>query len=180
MITRDPTRDHEIEEAIVFLVTRMQESGHNPKPVILHSVRVGMHLFNDGYESDVVKAGLLHDIVEDSDTTVAEIEDRFGPRVARLVAANTFDHTQGDRFERGRDCIRRCLEVGRAALVVKAADMLDNSPYIDPRGDEAFCKSWFEEMKHLIDVSKPILMGEAISEQLARRYREVMKSWPVC
>lgn len=64
---------------------RSRGGGHNPKPVIFHSVQVGVHLYNHDYESDIVIAGILHDVVEDSETTVAEIEERFGSRVAQLV-----------------------------------------------------------------------------------------------
>jgi hypothetical protein len=64
--------------------------------------------------------------------------------------------------------------VGRAALVVKAADMLDNSHYLDPCLDEAFCKSWVEEMRYLLEVSRLILMHEVIWEKLAQRCEEMI------
>lgn len=54
-----------IEEAIKFLVFTVQESGMNPKPVILHSIRVWLNLQNLGYDKDVVVAAILHDILED-------------------------------------------------------------------------------------------------------------------
>ena len=68
----------EIEKAVVFLITRMLESGHNPKPVVFHSICVGVCLYNFNYEPDIVKAGILHDIIEDSDTSIAQVAERFG------------------------------------------------------------------------------------------------------
>ncbi len=117
----------DIEKAVAFLVTRMLESGHNPKPVILHGIRMGMYLYNFNYEPDIVKAAILHDIIEDSDTSLAEIAERFGEKVAQLVQANTFDYTVGDRAAQGEECLQRCLKCGRDALIVKAADKLENS-----------------------------------------------------
>lgn len=39
-----------------------------------------------GFDEDMIIAGLLHDVVEDTDTTLGEIGQRFGLRVADLVA----------------------------------------------------------------------------------------------
>ena len=59
-----------VEKAIKYLVDAIKQSGHNPKPVILHSIRVGLFLFNQNYNQDIVIAAILHDILEDTDTTI--------------------------------------------------------------------------------------------------------------
>ncbi|MBJ8109018.1 HD domain-containing protein [Bacillus cereus group sp. TH204-1LC] len=52
-----------------------------------HCVDVAQDLFNHGYrDENLLSAGLLHDIVEDVDgITLRMIEDKFNPRVAKLV-----------------------------------------------------------------------------------------------
>jgi len=40
-------------------------------------------------DEDVLTAGWLHDIVEDTETSIKEVEEMFGPRVAVLVSAVT-------------------------------------------------------------------------------------------
>ena len=40
-------------------------------------------------DEEVITAGILHDIVEDTDGTLAEIESRFGKRVAFLVSSES-------------------------------------------------------------------------------------------
>ncbi|MDP9381795.1 MAG: HD domain-containing protein [Chloroflexota bacterium] len=99
----DQNLDRRIESAIVFLVFQMQRTGRNSKPVVLHSIRVALYLHDRGYGGDVVVAAALHDLLEDSDTTLAQIEREFGAEVARLVEANTstsISRTTGSATER--------------------------------------------------------------------------------
>jgi GTP pyrophosphokinase/guanosine-3',5'-bis(diphosphate) 3'-pyrophosphohydrolase len=167
---KNPQDAQEIEEAVVFLVTRMLESGHNPKPVVMHIIRMGMYLYNFDYEPDVVKAAILHDIIEDSDTTINEIRERFGERVAEAVQANTFDSTAGDRAAQGEECLQRCLKCGKDALIVKAADKLENSFYVV---DPDVAKEWFEfyvtEIRHMLGVSQPVIGSKPIWLELNQR-----------
>jgi (p)ppGpp synthase/HD superfamily hydrolase len=148
----------------------MLESGHNPKPVVLHSIRMGMYLYNFDYEPDVVKAAILHDIIEDSDTTIDEIRERFGDKVAELVQANTFDSTSGDRAAQGEECLQRCLRYGKDALIVKAADKLENSFYVvDPVAAREWSEFWVAEMRRMLDVSQPVIGSEPIWQELNQR-----------
>jgi hypothetical protein len=52
---------------------------------ISHPTAVSMILFNMGCNTDTIVAGLLHDTVEDTDTTLQDIADKFGNVVAHLV-----------------------------------------------------------------------------------------------
>ncbi|MGD8397515.1 MAG: bifunctional (p)ppGpp synthetase/guanosine-3',5'-bis(diphosphate) 3'-pyrophosphohydrolase [Anaerolineae bacterium] len=55
------------------------------EPYVLHCVEVGRMLLDLGLDHHAVAAGLLHDIVEDTDWTVDHVRDEFGEEVARLV-----------------------------------------------------------------------------------------------
>ncbi len=55
-------------------------------PYFAHPVAVAMILDRLGFDEDVVIAGLLHDVVEDTDATPEDVLREFGPRVSRLVA----------------------------------------------------------------------------------------------
>lgn len=52
---------------------------------LTHVVAVASALDRSGFTEDVVIAGLLHDLVEDTDATLDEVRERFGPFVAELV-----------------------------------------------------------------------------------------------
>ena len=55
------------------------------EPYIIHPLAVGSILIQLGMDADTICAGLLHDVVEDTDATLKDIEDRFGPEVALMV-----------------------------------------------------------------------------------------------
>jgi (p)ppGpp synthase/HD superfamily hydrolase len=60
-------------------------------PFVLHPLEVGSLLSLAGYADHVVAAGVLHDVLEDTDTPDAELEERFGPDVSALVRAVSED-----------------------------------------------------------------------------------------
>ena len=54
-------------------------------PYIVHPLDVASTLMKNNAPDDVVVAGLLHDVVEDTQFTLSDIRDRFGDDVATLV-----------------------------------------------------------------------------------------------
>lgn len=86
---RSKAEDEAIERAMEFLVHSFESSGDNPKPVILHSTRVGMDLYDRGYEQHVVIAGFLHDLLEDTDATAEEIRSARTSRGSWKPQAST-------------------------------------------------------------------------------------------
>src|SRR5215208_732734 len=69
-------------------------------PFVTHPVEVACLLHEAGYSDDVVAAGVLHDVLEDTDASVEDLERRFGLEVAGLVAAVSDDPTIEDHAER--------------------------------------------------------------------------------
>lgn len=176
---RGKREDEEIERAIQYLVHSFEESGDNPKPVVLHSIRVAMTLYDEGYEKHVVVAGVLHDLLEDTDVTAAEIRSEFGQDVADVVAAATFDESIDDYLERHYDIYRRCFELGQDAVLVKAADLLDNSDYYGLGGSEELKRNVLTKMEYFIDESEPYIGDEDLHRRLDEKFpvvRERVKS----
>jgi (p)ppGpp synthase/HD superfamily hydrolase len=100
-VTKYSLKDRkEIERAIIFLVKKIQERCYNEKPLILHSIRVGVQLIELCEEKETIIAGFLHDLLEDTDCKIVEIEKKFGKKVAKLVLACTFDKNIKDYKER--------------------------------------------------------------------------------
>lgn len=72
-------------------------------PYINHPMEVATICATVTADQEVLAAAVLHDTVEDTDTTIEEIEARFGKRVALLVAAETEDkHDDRPRSETWR------------------------------------------------------------------------------
>jgi (p)ppGpp synthase/HD superfamily hydrolase len=88
-----------------------------------HPVAVAELLTEIGCDEQVVAAGLLHDVVEDTAISAAEVELRFGREVARLVTTMTED----DRIEpyEARKAEHRARIVrDRSVAAIYAADKL--------------------------------------------------------
>ncbi|MBT4334451.1 bifunctional (p)ppGpp synthetase/guanosine-3',5'-bis(diphosphate) 3'-pyrophosphohydrolase [archaeon] len=58
-------------------------------PYIIHPMEVSIILMKNNATPNAVIAGLLHDTVEDTDTTMEDIEKEFGRGVAELVRGAT-------------------------------------------------------------------------------------------
>jgi (p)ppGpp synthase/HD superfamily hydrolase len=65
-----------------------------------HPVEVACLLHEGGYSDEVVAAGVLHDVLEDTDAERADLEANFGPAVAWLVSAVSDDASIEDHAER--------------------------------------------------------------------------------
>ncbi len=101
-------------------------------PYILHPLRVMMWVIEAGFFSEATQiAAVLHDVVEDTDRTLDDIEREFGSTVAQAVDALTrrYDLELNEPLETYKEYIVRCCEnqIGRW---VKEFDIRDN---MDPR-----------------------------------------------
>jgi guanosine-3',5'-bis(diphosphate) 3'-pyrophosphohydrolase len=74
---------------------------------------------------DVLCAAVLHDTIEDTETTSAELETAFGAAIARIVAEVTDDKTL-DKAERKRLQVEHAAHISPAAKLVKLADKICN------------------------------------------------------
>lgn len=64
-----------------------------PTPYIVHPVRVAILLARYGFSDEVVAAGLVHDVVEDTSLSLKDIGNELGENIATLVAPVTHDNT---------------------------------------------------------------------------------------
>lgn len=77
------------------------------------------------YDTEVIQAALLHDTVEDTDTTFQEIQQRFGSAVRKIVEEVTDDKSL-PKMERKRLQIAHAKDSSYEAKLVKLADKLYN------------------------------------------------------
>lgn len=115
------------QKVILFLMERMSKSILT-KPAIIHGVRVGFQMEKWQTSEEAILGGYLHDILEDTDTDFKEIEKEFGRETALIVQANTLTKEERESGRKGiESIIDKCLKGGESAVMVKAADILDNS-----------------------------------------------------
>lgn len=120
-----PSTDNDFEKALRYLSQEMPDTKVLLKPTLLHSTRVGIYLYNQGYKSSICIAGLLHDLVEDSTVTIEDIETNFGKEVAKIVSTNTKKEELNENIKYN-ELLKRCIESGEDAAIVKSADIIDN------------------------------------------------------
>ncbi|KAM6059460.1 guanosine-3',5'-bis(diphosphate) 3'-pyrophosphohydrolase MESH1 [Theristicus caerulescens] len=96
-------------------------------PYINHPIGVARILAREAGVTDIVllQAALLHDTVEDTDTTLAELEERFGAEVRGLVQEVTDDKAL-PKAERKRLQVERAPGSSPRAKLLQLADKLHN------------------------------------------------------
>jgi len=107
-------------------------------PYISHLMNVMKTLCEIGCDKEIVTAGILHDVVEDTSVTIEEVERKFGQRVANLVTgASEPDYLRKGKDEKTSWRLRKqhTIEfVTRDAtleqLLITCADKLDNAEAI--------------------------------------------------
>ena len=121
--------EEKYKATIDLLRESIPETAGKNKPLLPHVLRVGTYLHEHGYSNEVVNAGLLHDLLEWTNTSDVLIKERFGQHVFDIVKANTKNREISDPIQRRMDYVNRCVAVGLDALIVKAADTLDSFDY---------------------------------------------------
>lgn len=101
-------------------------------PYLVHPVTVAMEVIaalshEDGLNGDLtVQCALLHDVIEDSDTTVDQLAAVFGADVARGVQALSRDDALPGRTAQIADSLSRIVRQPREIWIVKLADRIAN------------------------------------------------------
>jgi guanosine-3',5'-bis(diphosphate) 3'-pyrophosphohydrolase len=101
--------------------------GKRPSPYINHLRALADVLANEAGIGDVevLMAAILHDTIEDTKTTQAELERHFGERVASIVAEVTDEKSQSTRLRKHLQ-ITHAPRLTDGAKLVKLADKICN------------------------------------------------------
>ena len=132
----------------------MARKGRGNEPYINHLAEVASILaaVTDGADAELVAAGWLHDTIEDTGTTRAELAQKFGERVAALVVEVTDDMSLA-KTERRRKQIADAPHKSSGARLIKIADKISNIrarihsvPTPDERADLIDYVDWAEQV----------------------------------
>jgi (p)ppGpp synthase/HD superfamily hydrolase len=118
-----------IQDALDFATSHHegQTRDNDSIPFVTHPVEVACLLHDAGYADEVVAAGVLHDVLEDTDVELVELAERFGPHVSALVAAVTDDPAIEDHSARKAALRRQVALAGDEAAAVFAADKVSKA-----------------------------------------------------
>jgi guanosine-3',5'-bis(diphosphate) 3'-pyrophosphohydrolase len=136
--TTETVRDHPTPGFIArsdlvsraFAVAADAHAGQRRKddgsPFISHPVAVARVLTNADLPGHVIAAGLLHDVVEDTELSSGQVAARFGQEVADLVEELSEDSRIEEYEERKATLRDRVEEAGYDAIAIYIADKLSN------------------------------------------------------
>lgn len=106
------------------------------KPYLEHCLEVAFILAEQHLDSATIAAGLLHDVVEDTDVTIEKVKEEFGDEIADLVDGVTkigelkFKSLEEEQVEYFRKMLLSMAEDIRV-IIIKLADRLHNMRTLD-------------------------------------------------
>ncbi|WP_026809706.1 HD domain-containing protein [Arenibacter latericius] len=135
-----------------------QQRKYKEELYIAHPILVAEMLSEFPHTSEMICAAYLHDVVEDTEVSLKQINKKFGKKVAKLVEELTDEFTKEkypelNRRWRKKKETERIANISSEAQSIKLADIIDNLPSIS-KNDPGFAKRYIPEMKALVQVLK--------------------------
>lgn len=178
----------EIRKAIQFAARKHHgqmrvASIEGPLPYIIHPFSVALLVAENNTDDDVAIAALLHDTLEDTETTYKEIVESFNTRIADLVeSVSEVKEKNGIPYnwkDRKLNYLERLESSSVDAILISVADKIDNiESKIDSfeRGGEIILTRWKQASKEycwyhgeVLSIAERRLPGHL----LTRRFVEV-------
>ncbi len=171
----DPGTTDLVLRAVAFAAHKHRDQRRKDKdasPYINHPIELAHVLWNEGEVRDplVIAAALLHDTLEDTETSWQELRGEFGEEIADIVLEVT--DTQWIKKE-----VRKRLQVAKArhsseqARLVKLADKICNVRDLGTRAPEGWSlerkRQYFDWAKEVVDRLR------GTHAELERRFDEV-------
>jgi len=171
-----PTSD--ILEAVLFAAEKHKNGTRKDlaaTPYIIHPIGVALSVWEEGkiQDRDTLIAALLHDTLEDTDTTKEEIAARFGSHVSDVVFELT--NPPGLASEAKKEWqIQHAPSLSYEARIVKLADRLYNLRDLKtppPAWTEQKVKEyygWGEKLLHVLEGTNPNLEN-LLKDEIAKQ-----------
>jgi (p)ppGpp synthase/HD superfamily hydrolase len=135
------------------------------EPYITHCIAVAATVARFGGDPAMVKAALLHDVLEDTDATYDELGHAVGPIVAKYVLLLTDCGKEvGNRKTRKEVDRARLAAAPGQVQTIKLADLIDNTESIVEH-DPDFAKVYLVEKRALVNAltdAHPIMRDVAL------------------
>lgn len=140
-------------------------------PYVIHPVRIASILraagFNEFEQEDLMIAALFHDLCEDTNTSLEEIDKKFGKKISSIVAELTKpENTKGHKKDLW---LENLVKSSEEAKIIKMADRIDNLLEM--------VKDWTTQKQiNYVNQAKIILRSCGDSnEELANKLAEIIK-----
>ena len=150
--------DPALEKA--FLMSEKAHEGqfrHSGEPYVSHPLAVAEILADLGMDPDTIIAGLLHDVVEDTDLTMDAIQKEFSPQISMLVDGVTkLKNFEFRSYEEQQAESLRKMFLAMAAdirvIIIKLADRLHNMRTLKYQSES----KQIEKSKETLEIYAPL------------------------
>ena len=171
-----------IEYAIYFATKAHtgQKRKQEDIDMIFHPFTVGMTLQRNGCDEDIVAAGILHDVVEDTQYTFEDIEKIFGKEIRNYV----YDASEPDKSlpwkERKEHTIEWIKKAPLGSTLIVASDKISNLEEalknIKKYGqDDVLARNPEEQKWYYVNVYKSCIENLDKNHPIFKRYENVLK-----
>lgn len=173
------------EEAKLFAINAhrgQKRKSEIEKPMIIHPLEVGNLLENWGFDDNVIAAGYLHDVVEDTNYTNYLIEFMFGSDVANLVYTASEPDKKLSWEERKKHTIEICKDIPLRNKAVICADKVSNLESLDnlflrtgKRNFSAFKRGEDDQRWYYTEIYKSLVNGENEELEMFKRLKDAIE-----
>lgn len=154
---------------------RKQSLPGNDVPYLNHVGNVAMEVMSAlarGEEVEnpdlAVQCAFLHDVIEDTETTLEEVRREFGPGVAAGVESLSKDKALPDKAAQMRDSLERIRRQPKEVWMVKLADRISNLQKPPHYWDAAKIVRYREEASEILESlgSASFLLSQRLAEKI--------------
>lgn len=153
-------------------------------PYLTHLSSVAMEIIHACEQSNieqkdadiVISCALLHDVIEDTDTSFDDVLDEFGEAIAIGVDALTKDKTLESKKDQMADSINKLLTQSYHIQMVKLADRITNLSKPPEHWDNAKIFNYLKEAKFILSCLKNsnVYLSNRLEEKISE-YRVFIK-----
>ena len=143
-------------------------------PYINHPISVALAIAQIGGVDDpeILAAALLHDTIEDTETTPEELEDEFGKKVCEYVLDVTDDKTL-PKEERKRRQIEHAKKISNGAALIKLGDKISNVTDVINNPPEDWDNN---RRKEYLDWAEKVIENcPKVNDKMENKFQEIIK-----
>jgi GTP pyrophosphokinase len=107
--------------------------------------------------------------------TAKQIQKKFGEKIAELVVAASFKSQIKDKVKQYQEMFKRTRVGGQQALIIKCADILDNSNYYSLVNNQTDKQLLIDKQKYFLRIAEPRLKKTPLFQELKKRHRVLLK-----
>ena len=172
-------KENLIEKALMFatLAHAGQVRKSEPdKPMIIHPIAVAQILIEYGADNNVIAAGYLHDVWEDTKYNLEDIRKNFGDDIAHLVECASEPDKSKSWEERKKHTIKMLKDLTFREKLVPIADKINNIESLErlfikkgKKDFSAFKRGELQQEWYYRNLYESLIYGEDIENPMFKR-----------